>query len=149
EFLRTLMGGSPYARSMDGFRKDVIYAWRMLWKDRGLALIALLTLALGIGANTSIFSVVNTVLLKPLPYRDPDRLVLLMERIPKLIPDPIPLPAPDVLEFRRQNQTFEDVAGFRTERHDLSGITAGRRVIVGRLTANLIPLLGVSPQLGR
>jgi putative ABC transport system permease protein len=134
---------------MDGFRKDVTYAWRMLWKDRGLTLVALLTLALGIGANTSIFSVVNTILLKPLPYRDPERLVLLMERIPKLIPDPIPLPAPDVLEFRRQNHTFEDVAGFRTERHDLSGITAGRRVIVGRLTANLIPLLGVSPQIGR
>ena len=134
---------------MDAFRKDVIYAWRMLWKDRGVTVVALLTLALGIGANTSIFSVVNTVLLKPLPYRDPGRLVLIMERIPKLLPDPIPLPAPDILEFRRQNRTFEDIAGFRTERHDLSGVATGRRVVIGRLTANLIPMLGVAPQVGR
>lgn len=134
---------------MDTLRKDFVYAWRMLWKDRGISFIALLTLALGIGANTSIFSVVNAVLLKPLPYRDPERLVLVKERIPKLIATPISMPAPDIPRFERENQTFEGVAGYKAELQDLSAPGEGRRIHSVRATANLFPLLGVSPLLGR
>ncbi|HBY60275.1 MAG TPA: hypothetical protein DEH78_10660, partial [Solibacterales bacterium] len=122
---------------------------RSLLKARGLALTAILTMALGIGANTAIFSVLNAVLLRPLPYRDPDRLVLIANRIPQLIKEPIPITARDVVEYGRRLRSVDGVAGVETGPIDL--ITDGQIQRVQAVSANwnLFPLLGVAPAVGR
>src|ERR1700692_835204 len=107
--------------------KDFRYACRMLRNKPGFAILAVLTLAVGIGASTAIFSVVDAVLLRPLPYRAPDRLMLIREWIPKAIPEPIPVCAPDVVQFQRENRTFESLAAFRGGQFDLAGGGGTRR----------------------
>src|SRR5713226_3812033 len=98
---------------METLLQNVRYTIRTLRKSPGFTAVALLTLALAIGANTAIFSVVDAVVLRPLPYRDPDRLVMVKEWIPQATPDPIPVSAPDVIQFQRQNSVFDAVALFR------------------------------------
>src|SRR5437870_4926141 len=95
---------------MDALRQDVIYALRTLAKNPGYTAVALLTLALVIGANTAIFSVVNGVLLKPLPYGEPYRLVELYEKRPQQGRVRGGVSAPDFVDWRRQNNVFEDMA---------------------------------------
>jgi len=134
---------------MNRLPQDFRYAYRMLRSKPGFTILAVLTLALGIGASTAIFSVVDAVILRPLPYSAPDRLVMVKEWIPKAVPDPIPVCAPDVLQFQRENQVFESLAAFRSGQFDLSGGTEPQRVNVDRVNANLFSLLGVQPKLGR
>jgi putative ABC transport system permease protein len=121
----------------------------MFHSKPAFAIVALLTLALGIGANTAIFSVLDAVLLRPLPYREPDRLALVKEWIPKAVPDPIPVCAPDVVQFQRENHSFEDLAAFWGGQFDLAGGIEPQRVNVNRVNANLFSLLGAQPSLGR
>jgi hypothetical protein len=128
---------------------DCRYGLRQLRKNPGFTAVAILTLALGIGATTAIFSVVDAVILRPLPYNSPDRLVLVKERIPKVTPDPIPVCAPDVLHFRRENHSFVSLAAFRGDQFDLAGGTEPQCVHVNRANANLFSLLGAQPILGR
>ena len=128
---------------------DCRYGLRQLRKNPGFTAVAVLTLALGIGATTAIFSVVDAVILRPLPYNSPDRLVLVKERIPKVTPDPIPVCAPDVLHFQRENHSFVSLAAFRGDQFDLAGGTEPQRVHVNRANANLFSLLGAQPILGR
>ena len=128
---------------------DLRYASRVLRNKPWFAILAVLTLALGIGASTAIFSLVDAVLLRPLPYREPDRLMLVKEWIPKAIPDPIPVCAPDVVQFQRENHTFESLAAFRGGQFDLAGGAEPQRVNFDRVNANLFSLLGVQPSLGR
>jgi putative ABC transport system permease protein len=135
--------------AMFALPKDFRDACRMLRNKPGFTILAVLTLALGIGASTAIFSVLDAVILRPLPYRAPDRLVLVKEWIPKAIPDPIPVCAPDVVQFQRENQSFESLAAFRGDQFDLVGGTEPQRVNVNRVNANLFSLLGVQPSLGR
>jgi len=134
---------------MFGLPKDFRDAFRMLRNRPGFTILAVITLALGIGASTAIFSVVDAVILRPLPYRAPDRLVLVKEWIPKAIPNPIPVCAPDVVQFQRENQSFESLAAFRGDQFDLAGGTEPQRVNVDRVNANLFSLLGVQPTMGR
>jgi hypothetical protein len=101
---------------------DCHYGVRQLRKNPGFTAVAILTLALGIGATTAIF-VVDVVILRPRPYNSPDRLVLVKERIPKVTPDPIPVCAPDVLHFQRENHSFVSLAAFRGDQFDLAGGT--------------------------
>ena len=129
--------------------QDLRYGLRMLAKNPGFTAVAVLTLALGIGANTAIFSVVDAVVLRPLPYKDPDRLVMVKERIPLVTPEPIPVCAPDVIQFQRQNEVFESVAAFRGGQLDLSGGREPERITAERVNANLFSLLGVQPLVGR
>jgi predicted permease len=129
--------------------QDFRYAYRMLRNQPEFTVLSVLTLALGIGASTAIFSVVDAVILRPLPYGAPDRLVLVKEWIPKAIPDPIPVCAPDVVQFQRDNHTFESLAAFRGGQFDLAGGAEPQRVNVDRVNTNLFSLLGVQPSLGR
>ena len=129
--------------------QDIRYALRTFGRARGLAITAILAIALAIGANTAIFSIVNAVLLKPLPYRDSDRLVLIQERIPQVAPQFFSVSAPDVLDMQRWTRSLDAVAGFQREQLNLSGRSGPKRVNAARVSANLFPMLGVSPQLGR
>jgi putative ABC transport system permease protein len=135
---------------MPVLRNDVRFAFRVLSRERGFALTAILTLALGIGATTTIFSVVNTVLLEPLKYRESGQLLLVRERIRQVTPEPIAVPVPDVAEFQRETGIFDGAAAWRSDERDLSE-EAGHpvRAQVTRVTWNLFPVLGVSPVLGR
>src|SRR5215831_9544380 len=99
--------------------KDVRYAIRTLLAAPAFSAIAILALALGIGANTSIFSVVNAVVLRPFPYREPGGLVLIGESIPKLGPPILTVPAPDTVDFKDQNQVFDGVASFQNTGYEL------------------------------
>ena len=95
---------------MEGLVQDVRYAARRLARTPGFTLVALVTLALGIGANTAIFSVVHGVLLRPLPFQDPDRLYFLWSRHTST--DRYPIQLPEFCDYRDQNRTLESVAGF-------------------------------------
>ena len=122
----------------------------MLRKQPGFTAIAILTLALGIGANTSIFSVVNAVLLRPLPYPQPDRLVLIRERTN--IFDSGSVSLPNYLDWRASQRGFTDLALFRRGDANLSGAASdveAERVSSARVSYNFLSVLGVPPELGR
>ena len=104
---------------MQTFWQDVRYGARMLSKNPGLAAIAVITLALGIGANTAIFSVVNAVLIRAFPYREADRLVILFEKSPRTEKNTIS-PA-NLMDWREQNTVFEGIAAFIDARVNLTG----------------------------
>jgi predicted permease len=127
---------------------DLRFALRQLRKSPGFTLVAVLTLALGIGANTAIFSVVNAVLLRPLPYPQPERLVYLNEVISGTDTS---IALPDYVDWRRDNTSFQHLALTRLESRNLSGI-AGRepeRIAVAFVTANFFDVIGLPAQIGR
>jgi len=126
--------------------QDFRYAVRMLSKNPGFTLVVLLTLAVGIGANTVIFTLVHAVLLAPLPYRDPDRLVSLLGRKPRWTSS---MSGPDVADFRAQSNALEDIAMAGYNTGDFQGAAGPERVTGSRVTANVFSLLGVTPILGR
>jgi putative ABC transport system permease protein len=130
--------------------QDLRYAIRMLLKKPGFTIIAVLALALGMGANTAIFSVVNAVLLRPFPYRQPDRLVMIWQRLTGASAYPkLPCSAPDYIDYRDQTQTLENVAAFDSESFTLKTAAGSERVSASPVSANLFPLLGISPLRGR
>ena len=132
---------------LDQLWQDIRYGARQLRKNPGFAVIAMLTLALGIGANSAVFSMVNGILLEQLPYRDPQQLVLLSEQLPNA-PGKFGVSPPD-FEFIRSNaQTFSEMAAYRTVSYELSGIGASQRLTGARVSPELFSLLGVSPVLG-
>jgi predicted permease len=130
-------------------RQDLLYALRHLAKNPGYALVTVLTLALGIGANTAIFSVVNGVLLKPLPYPEASRLIFITSQFPGLGFDQFWVSAPEFIEFRERNQSFQDVGGFRAGAVNLGTQDQPRRVNSALVTSELMPVLGVTPLRGR
>lgn len=129
--------------------QDIRFALRMLRKSPGFTAVAVLTLALGIGATTAIFSVVNAVLLKSLPYQQPDRLMFVQERIPRLNQRPISVSAPDILVMQRDNRVFDALGAFCTQSANISGAGEPQRVQTARVSANLFPMLGANALLGR
>jgi putative ABC transport system permease protein len=130
-------------------RQDLVYALRSLWKSPGYAAVTILTLALGIGANTAIFSVVNGVILKPLPYPSPERLVFITSQFPALGFDQFWVSAPEFLEFAESNQSFQHVGAYRAGAVNLGTPDQPRRVNSAVITSELMPVLGVSPIRGR
>src|SRR5215213_8525161 len=131
------------------FLHDLRFALRMLLKNPGFTIVAVIALALGIGANTAIFSVVNSVLLRPLPYEDPERLVMVWEDASKSgHPRDTPTAA-NYADWRDQNQVFDGMAAMTDESFNLTGAGDPERLEGMRVSASLFPLLGVEPQLGR
>ncbi len=101
--------------------QDIRYGFRQLRKSPGFALVAVLTLALGIGANTAMFSVVDTILLRPLPYQEPDRLMLVSETETVAPGDELGVAAQEYLDYRDQNHSFSSVAAFESDGFNLTG----------------------------
>ncbi|HKP85995.1 MAG TPA: ABC transporter permease [Blastocatellia bacterium] len=133
---------------METIFQDLRYGVRMLVKSPGFTIVAVVALALGIGANTAIFSVVNNVLLRPLPYSDPGRLMTLRSyNIPKH-PD-FPVSPGDFLEWQDQNTVFDGMCAYRTGSYNLIGSGEPERLRAGFLSAGLITMLGVTPASGR
>jgi predicted permease len=134
---------------METLIKDIRHAVRGLVKRPGFTVIALLTLALGIGANTAIFSVVNAVLLKPLPFRDPEQVVIVWEDA-SFAGFPLNTPAPaNYIDWKNQSQSFSDMAASAEVSFNLTGDGDPERVTAFAVTHNFFPLFGVQPLLGR
>ena len=129
--------------------QDLRYAKRMLLRSRSFSVLAILMLALGIGANTAIFSLVLTVLIRPLPYHDEERIVWLSNRNPALGVSGAFLNPADILDFREQSQSLERVAAWGTLPMNLYGARTPERVEGVYVTPNFFRTLGVQPALGR
>ena len=127
---------------------DLRFALRQLRKSPGFTIVAVLTLALGIGANSAIFSVVNAVLLRPLPYPQPERLVYLNETATGT---DVSIALPDYVDWRRDSTSFQHLAISRLESRNLSGIPGQEpeRISVAYVTANFFNVIGLPPQIGR
>ncbi len=138
-------------RSMDRLVTDVRHAVRSWARNPGFSVVALVVLALSIGAVTAIFSVVDAALLKPLPWRSPDRLVMVWQRVARIDMARGPLSWPTFSDLRHDAHSFSDMAAFRTQiGHTFSGDGAEVEQIAGaQSTGNLFTLLGVGAQLGR
>ncbi|HEY4597805.1 MAG TPA: ABC transporter permease [Thermoanaerobaculia bacterium] len=134
---------------MSSFWKDIRFGLRTLAKTPGTTLAALIALALGIGANSAIFSVVSGVLLKPLPYPEPDRLMSLINKNPQAGLPRFPLSIPDFEDFRRQTRTFEGLAAYMTGRFNLTGGDRPEAIQGAAVTAGFFHILRREPVLGQ
>jgi putative ABC transport system permease protein len=135
---------------IENFFQDVRYGLRMLRKNPGFTVVAVLTLGLGIGANTAVFSLVDTILLRPLPYRDPHQLVLVSETLPQMGGDTeVGMAAGEYLDYRDRNRSFVQTGAYEAAGFNLTGEGTPLRVNAAAVTASAFPLLGVPAQLGR
>ena len=132
---------------MNTLMQDLKYGLRMLGKNPGFTVVAIITLALGIGANTAIFSVVNGVLLNALRYPQPERLVAMYSRDANFTESSISYP--NFLDWVRYNRSFTAVAGYRADDFNLTGMGEAERVSVEMISASFFPILGVQPVIGR
>lgn len=147
--LRDALWLQPKRLEEDMFQ-DIRYGVRMLLKNPGFTLVAVLTLGLGIGANTAIFSVVNAVLLRPLPFAQPERLMMVWNNgVQAAGGDRTPLAVADLLDLRSQNRTFESVDAFQGSFYNYNGGETPERIRGVRVTANFFKTLGAQAALGR
>jgi predicted permease len=137
-----VLGAGSRERLLAGLGQDLRYGFRTLRKNPGFTAIAMLALALGIGANTAMFSVVNGVLLRPLAYPDPDRLLMVFDSQTSVA-------YPDFLDWRRQSRSFTDMGTFRSDDFNFTGAGQPEQVSGEFVSASLFPVLGVAPFLGR
>ena len=129
--------------------QDLRYAVRMLRKYKGFSLAIILTSALGIGANVTIFSVLDAVILEPLPYKNPDRLVRLSESNVGQRQNESPVSVPNFQDWQRHQSSFAELSALEFATFNLTGRGEPQRVAAARITANLVSMLGVVPTLGR
>ena len=134
---------------MQTFLQDLKYALRMLRKNPAFTAVAILTLAVGIGANSAIFSVVNSVLLRPLPYRQPGQLVRVYSEFPTMKLQKFWLSAPEMLDIQREAKSWESIGAWAPGGQNVGTESEPLRVTSAAITRSLIDVLGVSPQLGR
>jgi putative ABC transport system permease protein len=136
---------------MQALLQDLRYGLRILWKSPGFTVVAVLTLALGIGANTAIFSIVNGILLRPLPFEHPEQLVSIggsdLRRAPTVFNAPISYP--NFRDVRTRNHSFSDVSAYQDNEGTLTGGGQTLHVFVENVSANMFHLLGGQPSLGR
>src|SRR3954452_21057756 len=145
--LQTMTGQDPSNPFMETFLHDLRYGARTLARNPGFACVAVLTLALGVGANAAIFSVVNAVLLRPLPWSQPARAVMLWSRWTAF--DKTWVSDGEVNGYRKETRTLAEVAAWSDGQVNLTGGGEPERVAAGSVTANLFSVLGVTPIRGR
>ncbi|MGB7583787.1 MAG: ABC transporter permease [Terriglobales bacterium] len=132
---------------MERLLQDIRYGFRMLRKSPGFAVVAIVTLALGIGANTAMFSVVNSVLLHSLPFHDPDRIMVVWKTMSNGQPNAFSTPA--FLEMRQQGDILAHMGAYSGVSYNLAGKDVPERIVGGKVNSDLFPVLGVQPALGR
>ncbi|HKS39965.1 MAG TPA: ABC transporter permease, partial [Blastocatellia bacterium] len=129
--------------------QDLRYALRMLFKKPAFTIVAVMTLALGIGANSTIFSFVNGILLRPLPYQNPERLMMLDETASKRGVSSMGVSFPNFADWREQNHVFEDIAAYQGDTYTVVDGGEPEQISGARVSAGMFEILGVSPTLGR
>lgn len=134
---------------METLKRDIAYALRQMYRNPGFTLAVILMLALGIGANTAVFSVASQVILRPLPFREPGQLVHIRYGEPSLEEEPVQFSVPEFKDFQAQNRTFTGLMEYHTMSFVLIGREEPDRVQVGVVSSNFFDLLGVRPYLGR
>jgi putative ABC transport system permease protein len=132
---------------LDTFLRDLRFGARTLRRNPGFAAIAILTLALGIGANAAIFSVVNAVLLRPLPWAEPDRAVMIWSRWTAF--DKTWVASGEVVDYRKRSRTLSEIAAWSDGQVNLTGDADPERVAFANVSSNLFSVLGVQPMIGR
>src|SRR3990170_6304244 len=137
------------SRLAETLGQDIRYGARNLRRNPGFALVVILTMALGIGANTAIFSVVNGVLLQPLPYQDGDRLLVLRQQQPLAGVDDTGFSYKEIQDYRTRTQSLESIAEFHNMWFILLGRAEPERLATGVVSANFFDVLGVRPAFGR
>jgi putative ABC transport system permease protein len=146
ETVRDMWGWTP----IEQFWQDLGYARRALWKAPAFTIAAVLTLSLGIGVNTAMFSVVRAVILRPLPFDEPDRLVAVNETdLRSGTPRVASVSWPNFFDWRRDTRTLESMAGYHVSNITVTGLGPSRHVPGAVVSANLFSTLGVEPSLGR
>jgi putative ABC transport system permease protein len=144
---------SPADGAMNGLLQDLRYALRMLAKQRGFSAVVILTLGLGIGVNTAILSIVNAVLIRPLPYPDPDQLVQVQKLWqPPWLKEPdltTSMRGPEVMAWQEANDSFSEIAAYSWRMASLSGEQEAERVRCGMVSASFFPALRAPFVLGR
>jgi putative ABC transport system permease protein len=135
--------------AMETLWQDLRYGLRTLVRSPGFAVVAVLTLAVGIAANTVIFSMVNALFLRPLPFHQPEALVHIWQTDQQMGARELRVSVPNYLDWREQNTVFEDLGGYFYSSYNLSSEEEPASVLVGRLTPNMLDILGVEPILGR
>jgi len=136
-------------RWLESLAADAVHGARLLRRRPALTALAVLTLSLGIGANAAIFTLLNAILLRPLPYADPDRLVVLVDRFSRLGVTATAPTIPEILDVRERSRTLAGIAFFDTRDFRLTGGDEPLRVFTARVSASLFGTLGVQPALGR
>src|SRR5215210_28735 len=134
---------------MDSIIKDIRYGVRGMLKNPGFTAIVVITLALGIGASTAIFSVVNSVLLRRLPYRTAERIVAIQELSPNPAGKRVQVTSANFLDWRAQNTVFEQLAAIKTVTSNLALSDHAERIDLAQTSANFFDVFGVTPQHGR
>jgi putative ABC transport system permease protein len=134
---------------MSSIFQDIRYAARTLGRSRGFLIVVVVTLSVGIGVNTALFSIVNAVLIRPLGYADPERQFLLYEVFPEVSNERMPFSAPDFDDLRGYQQSIERLAAYRSIPFEISGSGAPERVSGAQVSAEIFEVLGVSPIVGR
>src|SRR5712664_3134275 len=135
--------------SIEEFFIDIRFGIRILRKNPGFTAVAVLTLALGIGANTAVFGVMNAVLLRPLPFKEPSRLMMLFEGIPKLGFPKMGFSAPDFTVVARAQTSFDSVGVDKNKYFNISSDGEPERLMAARVSSSVFPMLGAEPMLGR
>ena len=135
--------------TLESILADVKFALRQLRKSPGFAVVAVATLALGIGASTAVFSLFDSIVLHPLPYHEADRLILVTETVPQLGSDEVGVSVQEALDYKARSQNFAQFATFEKSGFNLTGGERPMRVNAARVSSTVFPLLQVQPALGR
>jgi putative ABC transport system permease protein len=135
--------------SFESFMQDLRFALRQLSRSPGFTFTAIFTLAIGIGANTAVFSLVDAVLLRPLPYRDPGKLMLITETVPSLSQDELGVAIQEARDYEARAKSFAQMGTFESSGFNLTGSARPLRINAARVSDSVFPLLGVAPALGR
>jgi hypothetical protein len=134
---------------LDALRQDVRFGIRSLMRRPGFAVIAILTLGVGMGATTAVFSLIDSVLLKPLPFHEPDRLAQVWEVRPRFKLPRVEASSLNYVDWQQQMQAFESLAAYVNGFLNLTGAGTPERLASAQVTPNLFPTLGVAPLVGR